>query len=293
MIRLFLKPFSNLTTCWRFSLLSLFYVAPFLLTGCLPTGSSLTTATPESTITLTPSPTFVIPTAAPTSTWTPGPTLTPTADIFTSVGTLLFQDDFEGSTGWSLSQDQLGAASISDDKLTLVASRPKVFRIAASPAAAPENFFIQISAYAELCRPGDVYGIVFRYSSDQEHLRFLMNCSGAASVTSVQQGRSFTLVPETDTYAALSGQRIPNTMGIIARGSIYTFYINQIEVFQVKETQLLGTGFGVIVRTDENDLATVSFDNIRLYTLNEEAGAAETPLDAAAAAEASRTPQSP
>lgn len=265
------RPFPGIFACSLASLL--------VLTGCLPSGTALVTNTPESTGTLTPSPTFIIPSAAPTSTSTPGPTLTPTADISANIGTLLFQDTFDSSTCWSLSQDQAGAASVSDNQLVLVVSQPDTFRTAVSPAVLPEDFFIQVSVYAELCQPGDKYGIVFRYQSGLEHLRFMMNCSGTASVTSVQDGRGFLLVPEEDTFAALSGQRISNTLGILARDNVYTFYINQIEVFQVKETQLQGTGFGVIVRTDKNDLATVSFDNILLYSLREdlEPAGSETP----------------
>jgi len=240
-----------------------------LLAGCRPAADT-PTPIPPPTKTITPSPTFSIPSAMPTSTWTPGPTLTPTADMFADVQQLLFEDSFDSDSGWSLLQDASGAASLSNDRLTVVVSRPNFFRTAISPAVTPNQFFVRMTAYAELCEEGDVYGFVFRYQSDMEHMRFLMNCSGAASVVSVQGGMSFALVPETETFAALSGRRISNTLAIAARGSEYHFFINQIEVFSVKETQLLSTGLGVIVRTGESDLATVYFDDLQLYTLVEE-----------------------
>ncbi len=238
-----------------------------ILTSCLETDSAPGTATPDLTGILTPSPTFVIPSAIPTSTNTPGPTLTPTADVLADAGAILFADSFDNSANWNLSRGPNGAASISDGKLSLVVSRPSTVRIATASVDIPGNYLVTISARTEICRPGDVYGFVVRYTSDLEQLRFLLDCDGSASVVSVEQGSGFMLVPGTETFAALPGSRVTNTLSVRSLDDNFIFFINGVEVAQVKETRLSGTTVGVIVRTHESELATILFDDFQVLSL--------------------------
>ncbi len=238
-----------------------------ILSSCLGTGDVPGTATPDLTITLAPSPTFVIPSAIPTSTITPGPTLTPTADLLADAGEILFADRFDNPANWNLSRDDNGAASVSDGKLSLVVSRPSTVRIATASFDTPENFFLTVSARTEICRPGDEYGIVVRYTSDLEQLRFLLDCDGSASVVSVEQGSRFTLVPRTETFAALPGSRVTNSLSVRSLNDTFTFFINGVEVAQVKETRLSGTTVGAIVRAHESELATILFDDFQVLNL--------------------------
>jgi hypothetical protein len=251
-------------------------VIMLILSSCLGTGAVLSTATPDLAITLAPSPTFVIPSAIPTSTNTPGPTLTPTADLLADAGEILFSDSFDNPAGWNLSRDSNGAASVSDGKLSLVSSRPSTVRIATASFVTPENFFLTVSAHTEICRPGDAYGIVVRYTSDLEQLRFLLNCDGSASVVSVEQGNGFTLVPRTESFAALPGSRVTNTLSVRSLNDNFTFFINGVEVAQVKETRLRGTSVGAIIRTHESELATILFDDFQVLKLTAAATEATT-----------------
>ena len=248
-----------------------------LSSGCLSTPEEPPPSPPAQTPTITPSPTFNIPSAEPTSTRTPSPSLTPTPDYLSDLGTLLFADTFDTPGDWILGQDQSGATSLSDGRLSLVISKPSSVRIAAAPATTPENFFVTATARAEICRPGDVFGLVVRYTSDSEHLRFLMDCDGSVSAVIVEEGSRLTLVPATPSFAALPGTRVSNELSVRCQDSIYTFIINGIEVFQVKETRLQGTGVGVILRSDSSELSTVYFDNFRLFNLAPDALPSNTP----------------
>ena len=245
--------------------------------GCLSTQEELPPSPPAQTRTITPSPTFNIPSAEPTSTRTPSPSLTPTPDYLSGLGTLLFADTFDNPGEWNLGQDQSGAASLSDGRLSLVISTPSTVRTAAAPTDTPEDFFVSVSARPEICRPGDVFGLAVKYASDSEHLRFLLDCDGSVSAVLVEGGNRLTLVPETPTFAAMSGARVSNELSVRSQDSIYTFIINGIEVFQVKETRLQGSGVGIILRSDSSELSTVNFDNFRLFSLSPDTLPSTTP----------------
>lgn len=249
--------------------------------GCLSTSEEPLPSPSAQTPTITASPTFNIPSAEPTSTRTPSPSLTPTPDYLSDLGTLLFADTFDTPGDWILGEDQSGAASLSDGRLSLVISKPSSVRTAAAPATAPEDFFVTVTAQAEICRPGDEFGLVVRYASDSEHLRFLMDCDGSVSAVIVEEGSWLTLVPTTPSIATLPGTHISNELSVRCQDSIYTFIINGIEVLQVKETRLQRTGVGVILRSDSSDLSTVYFDDFRLFNLAPGALPSNTPSPSA------------
>src|SRR3972149_8971517 len=90
--------------------------------GCLPQA----TAAPTSTPAFSPQPSRppLFPTPLASATLTPPPSATPTPDIFTGLGEVLFQDDFAQDRGWTLRAGQGGAGSLLPGRLGVAVRSP-------------------------------------------------------------------------------------------------------------------------------------------------------------------------
>lgn len=228
-----------------------------LLGGCL---SIETPAAPTpSPLPSTDTPTFVFPTIAPTATLTPAPTDTPTPDLIAGLGPTLFTDSFAQDKGWQLGENDAGAASLLGGRLVIAIHLPKALRLSLSPLAAVTDFFVQVSARAEVCGPDDDIGLVFRANNSQEHYRLGLDCAGRVSLVRSLQGSSITLLAPTITSAALPGVLVDNRLAVIGQGGAFTFFVNDIQVASARDNALPVGGVGVFVQSSASAQTTASF----------------------------------
>ena len=235
------------------------------LNGCRDAGPS-----PPQTPTLlkpTPTPTFIFPTMAPTATFTPEPGSTTTPDLQSGLGAVIYQDDFDQDLGWELDQSDIGGSCLVNGRLSLAVRQPNTFYFLRSPAPATSDFFLEVSVRSELCSDSDEYGVMYRVNTLNEHYRFALTCDGAARVSRVLEAGENALVPITKTYAIFPGVLVDNHISIWASGDIFRFYINDMEVFSVRDSGLQTGDLALFVRSRRGGQTTVSFDNLTLHSL--------------------------
>lgn len=236
-----------------------------LLGGCLsietPVAATSTPLPPTDT------PTFVFPTIAPTATLTPAPTETPTPDMIAGLGPTLFTDDFEQDKGWQLGEDVAGASSLLNGRLVVAVRIPKALRLSLSPLAAVTDFFVQVTARAEVCGPDDDLGLVFRANNSGEHFRFGVDCAGRFSLVRSLQGGSITLLAPTSTSAALPGPLVDNRLAVIAQAGTFMFLVNDIQVASVRDNALTVGGLGVFAQSAASAQMTASFSGFSVRSL--------------------------
>lgn len=236
----------------------------WLLGGCLSVATPLPpTPTPPP---LTDTPTFVFPTIAPTSTLTPAPSDTPTPDLIAGLGPTLFTDDFAQDKGWQLGQNDAGAASLLGGRLVIAVHLPKALRVSLSPLAAVSDFFVQVTARAEVCGPDDDIGLVFRANNSQEHYRFGVDCSGRVSLVRSLQTGTFTMLAPTSTSAALPGALVDNRLAVLGQGGTFAFFVNDIQVASVRDNALSVGGLGLFVQSASTQV-TASFSDFSVRAL--------------------------
>jgi hypothetical protein len=228
-------------------------VAPLLATATPPPPSP------------TPTATFVFPTLLPTSTMTAAPTPTPTPDILGGLGAVVYQDDFSKVDGWPIGEDAAGGTSLRDSQLFVAVRQPATFRSASPPSVFLGSFYALVTVRPQLCTANDEFGLIFRLTPDGNHFRFGLTCGGLAKVTRVVNNLSAPLIPPAATNYALPGPLVPNRMAVLAQGPDFRFYLNDHEVFRLRDISLPAGAIGLYVRSGEGGQATVGFSNLVIY----------------------------
>ncbi|HEY45347.1 MAG TPA: hypothetical protein G4O14_01035 [Anaerolineae bacterium] len=240
-------------------------VTAFVLSACVTTAPP-----PTSTPTLalpTATPTFIIPTLVPTATFTPEPESSPTPDLLTGLGDLIFEDSFDSNLGWDVGQTEIGGASLVEERLSLAVRRSNSFYFIQSPAPTITDFFLEVTVRSEVCSDGDEFGVMFRYRAMGEHYRFALTCDERARVSRVLEEGEIVLVPLTQTYAVFPGLLVDNRIAIWASGNQFRFFINHLEVFSASDRVLPSGKLTFFVRSRGSSQTTVSFDDFTVYAL--------------------------
>jgi hypothetical protein len=227
-----------------------------LAAGCLPQAPAAPTATPV----LSPQPSRPppFPTALASATLTPPPSATPTPDISTGLGEVLFQDDFAQDRGWTLRSGQGGAVSLLPGRLVVSIHNPGAMLFSLSPAPDTADFYLEAELRTELCGQEDEFGLMVRVLPNLDHYLFSLTCDGQARVSRFVSGQEAALVPLTHTGAALPGAPAVNRLAVWAQGDQFHFLINDLEVFSVREASLSSGGFGLAARSRRSPQVTVS-----------------------------------
>ncbi len=247
---------------------SLLLIMPLLtaiLAGCLNL-NPLPTATP-SPLPATETPTFVIPTLIPTTTWTPPVAPPPTSEIDIGMGEIIFEDDFEEDRGWDLDEDFYGATALSSGRLTIATRRPGAWRFATVPIPTLTNFYIEINLRAEICSSGDEFGLMFRVNSAAGHYRFGLRCEGGVRVTRILGDTAYALVPRDQTDIVVPGPPEQNQLAVWAEGNQFRFFINQVETFSARDSSLTMGSLGLYIFSGNAGQTSVAFDDLIVRSL--------------------------
>ena len=214
-----------------------------------------------------PTSTVFFPTLVPTPTFTPEPIPSPTADIASGLGTILFHDDFSQDQGWLALHSNLGGSSLYDGRFSLSVRQAHAFYTALSPVKEFTDGYLEVVVRALLCTDDDEFGLMFRVDPSGGHYRFTLTCQGEARVTRVSDGSEVAVIPKTITNALIPGLLIDNRLGVIADGDRFRFFINSEEVFSAHDPGLRWGRLGLIVHARRSGQTTASFDNFIVRTL--------------------------
>lgn len=241
------------------------------LSSCVATPRPAETflAVVQQTAPVVPTPTITVafPTVVSSATWTPGPTLTPAADLQPGFGPLIFHDRMNDLAAWELPTTASGAAAITDGRLTLSVRAPRAYHSARRVEAVVGDFYAEVDVYTEVCSPGDEIGLTARGGGLGEQYRFLIGCDGTARITRVLEEGSRALTLRIADPRILSGAPAHNHLAIWLRGLDLKFFVNGDEVLSVRDAALTGGHLGVIARAGSGGQVSVGFDDLMVYSL--------------------------
>jgi hypothetical protein len=278
----------------------LLLTAVLMLTACATPGgdnpavSTDLALTGTATIPDSGSPTATIVWFPATATWTPFPTIEPSAtpQYFPGLGEQVYQDDFSDMKNWS-SAKQAGNGGnsiiLERNRLTLAANVPPVTLFSLNNNLTLTDFYAEINVSVNRCYGPDSYGMIFRAASSDFAYRYLLNCSGKARVELIRGGRSLPLQDWVISGDAPPGAPGQVKMGIWAAGSEMRFFLNDHYQFSVIDRFFKNGGLGVFASSSSPDGMNISFSDL---TVNSVSYVSPTPtVTPSKTATQTRTPQ--
>lgn len=246
------------------------------LAACQP--AELPLLTPTFAVTATPTLTPAVPSASPTIVWfpptntpTPYPTLemTPTPDQRSSIGDLLYTDDFSTGEGWPLTTSARGNVALGVNELTLTVFEPRAAVSSVRQGVVFSDFYLEIIARTSLCQGEDEFGLLFRAASQVDFYRFSLSCDGRTRLDRLVGGTASSPQPWLVTSAVPSAAPSTLKLAVWAVGREMRFFINDQFQFTVSDPMLLSGGVGVFARAAGDTAVTVNFSDLVIYEVSE------------------------
>ncbi len=229
-----------------------------------PASTPLPTDTQEPpTATITPTVIWFPPTATPTA--FPTPVITPTADMRPKLGDILFEDNFNDSKAWQLSQSDIGSVAFGKNELTIAIGENNAYLYSLREEPIFTNFFLEITAAPSMCRDFDEYGMLFRVSPTIDYYRFSLSCNGQVRLDRVKDGQASSPQPWLLSGSVPPGAPSSARIGIAAVGSSMDFFVNGQYQFSIKDPLLTSGGVGVFARSANKMAVTVNFSDLVVY----------------------------
>jgi len=228
------------------------------------------TAAPPATATLPPT---KVPTAAPTvaasatalpvdTTAAPAPTATLTPS---SLGNLVFQDDFLAPGNWDLGkEDSVQRKVIANGWLSVTLKLTDRFLVVYRPQSVP-TVYIQVSATTPACHTRDRYGVIFRVKDSQNYYQFDVDCDGRFRLGKMVDGTLTPLVDWTANAAIRAGASGANDLTVRAIGPNLTVSANGIALAKVADSTFTLGGFGFSVGSGLTVPYTAAFNKLRVW----------------------------
>lgn len=239
-----------------------------ILSACVPPEVEVTPLPPTETVTLTP-------TLAATIDWFPAtatPTLRPTQiteptqEMHPGVGPIMIEDLLSSGSDWRTGPFSAGNITLVNDSIILAIQQSKASLLSLESKNVLRDFYLETAVNGGLCKSKDVYGLVVRSISEYNYYRFLVDCQGNARAERVRDG-STTLMQDWTPTGIPPGAPLDVSLGVWVVGTEMRLFANQEFVFSVKDPVFTDGTIGVFARADADSSVTVSFSEMKVFTV--------------------------
>ena len=225
--------------------------------------------TPEDTVqppSPTPTPTETpTPTPTETETPTPSPTFTQTpeevpGDPVTSLGAPTFKDTFEDGDNFYLYDEAQSSFQVDDGMMVLVAKKANSYETWSLSWGDLKNFYLEITGeFGDECAGKDRYGMIFRAPDTSQGYLVSISCDGSTRFSKYDSDKDeYTVIKKWKSSEYInSGPGALNRLGIKAKGSTFTGYVNGHQVFEESDSKFTKGRFGLMVAASDTAGFTV------------------------------------
>lgn len=265
-----------------------------LVSGCnLPQPVSSTPApdqvSTQVTILLTQLPTttqpvpLATPTSAPSATATTAPTVSPTtpptaepatqvptaespaADPRKTLGDPTWNDPLDTGKNFFVYTDEHVVIEEKAGTLAMTAKKADGWHAWTLSYPDLDNFYLETTVRPLACSGKDRYGLVFRAPENNQGYILGVSCDGNFSLRK-WDGKNFTALIDWSPSSAIStGQS--NRVGVMAKGSQFTIYLNGIQVGQAQDNSYANGTFGFFIAASSTDSFSAQFEDVSYWTL--------------------------
>jgi hypothetical protein len=193
------------------------------------------------------------PTLTPTITPTPTNTSTPTlsaGDPVLNLGQPDFRDTFETGSNIYLYDEAQSSFQVDDDKLVMIAKKANNYETWTLTWGDLRNFYLEITGeFGNECAGKDRFGMIFRAPDTSEGYLISISCDGNHRLSSWEsEDEEYTTINQWSSSPLInSGPGGVNRLGIRAKNSTLSGYINGQQVFEVTDSTFDKGRWGVMV----------------------------------------------
>jgi hypothetical protein len=226
------------------------------------------TATPEATTASPESPTSTPETATATPTLTATPTFTPTATLSDTDPTLTlgepdWVDGMEDGDNWAKGATEFASVKFEDGYMKITSKTAQSGWYLTWPSL--ENFYLEAKVQSPNAEGSDHFGIMFRVPDTHKNNKgylFGINAKGDYSLNLWNKPSMQSLIYWTANEVINTGEKLQNTLGVMAKDGTLTLYINGVKVDEISDSTFAQGGFGIFMGGVD---ASVWVDQIRYW----------------------------
>ena len=194
-----------------------------------------------------------------TETPTPTPTFTETpeevpGDPVTSLGAPTFKDTFDDGDNFYLYDEAQSSFQVDDGVMVLVAKKANSYETWTLSWGDLKNFYLEITGeFGDECAGKDRYGLIFRAPDTSQGYLLSISCDGSTRFSKYDSDKEeYDVIKEWKTSEYVnSGPGEVNRLGIKAKGSTFTGYVNGHQVFEKSDSKFTKGRFGLLVAASD------------------------------------------
>jgi hypothetical protein len=166
------------------------------------------------------------------------------------LGPPTFKDTFKNGSNIYLYDEAQSSFQIDDDRLMVIAKKNNNFETWTLTWGDLRNFYLEITGeFGNECAGKDRYGMIFRAPDTSEGYLISISCDGSFRLSSWEsEDEEYTTIHKwTSSPHINSGPGAVNRLGINAKNSTLTGYVNGQQVFEINDSTFDKGRWGVLV----------------------------------------------
>jgi heat shock protein HslJ/uncharacterized protein YraI len=181
-------------------------------------------------------------------------------------------ENFDNANNWTNFTSQCFNSEITGGQFVMTANGVPQFSCWEVSWPQLQNFYLETTQLMPTtCQPDDRFGFLFRAPDLNRGYLYGFNCAGQYSLTVWDGETTTTLIQPTASSAIRQGPGAVNLMGLLVFGEDISLYANGNFLQTVADYTFLDTGrFGYFVRAATENPFTVRYDQLRVWSLEEE-----------------------
>lgn len=205
------------------------------------------------------------PTSTPTRQITIQPSATPDASI--QYGDQVLDDQFEIQSDWTHGSFPAGNIDFGDGSINLAVASPSGTLTSLRTDTFTDDFYLEVSITANLCKREDTFGVVFWATNDRSYHRLAFNCSGLFRLEKVSNGKASALTDWSASAQAARTPGVPFRVGLWVGGGLVRIYLNDAFQTSHKLSPTAG-GIGFFASSNATSAVTIRFSDLQLYEVS-------------------------
>jgi hypothetical protein len=191
-------------------------------------------------------------------------------DPAASLGAPTFKDTFESGDNFYLYDEAQSSYQVDDGQMVLTAKKANSYETWSLSWGELKNFYLEITGtFGDDCGGKDRYGMIFRAPDTTQGYLVSISCDGSTRLSMWDSdAEEYTTIRKWKTSEYInSGPGGVNRLGIRAKGSKFTGYVNGHQVFEKSDSKFPKGRFGVLVAASETPGFTAYLSQVVYWKL--------------------------